>query len=150
VLSHHYGGSPQQPLSDVTTPVVDPATGRAYDTAPVAGASDLDAAFAAAQAASTTWRRTTPAVRSRALLRLADLLEERAEEFVDAECRNTGKPRPAMRAEMPHVIDVIRFSAGASRVPRASPRGSTPRGTPPWSAVSRSGSSRRSRPGTTR
>jgi betaine-aldehyde dehydrogenase len=34
-----------------------------------------------------------------------------------------------MRAEVPHVVDVVRFSAGASRVPRAWPRASTPRGT---------------------
>jgi betaine-aldehyde dehydrogenase len=116
-LHHFYGGCRQAPLTDVTTRVVDPSTGAAYDTAPVAGAADLDAAFAAAAGAFGSWRDATPGVRSRALLRLADLLEERAEDFVDAECRNTGKPRPAMRAEMPHIVDVVRFSAGAARVP---------------------------------
>jgi betaine-aldehyde dehydrogenase len=117
VLTHFYGGERRTALAAETTPLVDPSTGEAFGAAPVAGARDLDAAFAAAATAFPGWRDTPVAVRSRALLRLADRLEERAEEFVDAECRNTGKPRPAMRAEMPHIIDVIRFSAGAARVP---------------------------------
>ena len=106
-------------MADATTEVVDPSTGAAYDVAPVAGCADLDGAFASAAAAFPQWRDRTPQSRSAALLRLADLLEARAEEFVEAECRNTGKPREAMRAEIPHVLDVIRFSAGASRVPES-------------------------------
>jgi len=117
VLHHFYGGARRAPLDGSTTDVLDPATGQAYDVAPVAGPADLDAAFSAAAAAFPGWRDTTPGERSRRLLRLADLLEERAEAFVEAECRNTGKPVAAMRAEIPHVLDVIRFSAGASRVP---------------------------------
>ncbi len=117
MLHHFYDGRRQAPRHDATTPVLDPATGQEYDRAPVAGAADLDAAFAAARAAFPTWRDTPPGVRAGMLLRLADLLEQRAEAFVEAECRNTGKPGAAMRAEMPHVVDVVRFSAGASRVP---------------------------------
>ena len=116
MLHHFYGGSRRAPLSGGTTDVVAPATGLAYDTAPVAGGADLDAAFAAAAGAFPGWRDLTPGQRSVLLLRLADLLEQRAEQFVEAECRNTGKPVAAMRAEIPHVVDVIRFSAGAARV----------------------------------
>jgi len=119
VLHHFYAGRRQEPLTAATTDVVDPSTGTAYDQAPVAGVADLDRAFAAAAAAFPSWRDRTPQSRAAALLRLADLLEARAEAFVEAECRNTGKPREAMRAELPHVLDVIRFSAGASRVPEA-------------------------------
>jgi betaine-aldehyde dehydrogenase len=119
VLHHFYAGRRQEPLSTATTEVVDPSTGTVYDHAPVAGGDDLDRAFASAAAALPLWRDRTPQSRSAALLRLADLLEARAEDFVEAECRNTGKPREAMRAEVPHVLDVIRFSAGASRVPEA-------------------------------
>jgi betaine-aldehyde dehydrogenase len=117
VLHHFYGGRRRDGLNDATTPVVDPANGQAYDEAPVAGPADLDAAFAAAREAFPSWRDTPPGVRAGMLLRLADLLEQRTGAFVEAECRNTGKPRAAMLAEVPHVVDVIRFSAGASRVP---------------------------------
>ncbi len=117
MLHHYYGGSRQAPLSDVTTAVVDPASGEEYARAPVAGPLDLDAAFAAAQRGFQVWRATPPAQRMLALLRLAQDLEDRTEEFVDAECRNTGKPREAMRAEVPHVLDVIRSAAGQSRAP---------------------------------
>jgi betaine-aldehyde dehydrogenase len=117
VLHHVYDGRRRDGLSGEVSDVVDPATGQVYEQAPVAGPADLDGAFGAAARAFPGWRDTPPAERMRLLLRLADLLEQRAEDFVDAECRNTGKPRPAMRDEVPHVLDVIRFSAGAARVP---------------------------------
>ncbi len=117
MLHHFNGGSRQAGLSDAVTAIVDPATGQAYDTAPVAGSQDLDAAFAAAARAFPVWRDTPASVRMLALLRLAQALEDRSEEFVEAECRNTGKPRAAMRAELPHILDVIRSAAGQSRAP---------------------------------
>ena len=123
MLHHFYDGRRQEPLAAGTTEVVEPSTGSSYDTAPVAGAADLDAAFGSAARAFPGWRDRTPAERSRLLLRLADLLEQRAEDFVAAEVRNTGKPWSAMRDEMPHVVDVIRFSAGAARVPEATAAG---------------------------
>jgi betaine-aldehyde dehydrogenase len=118
VLHHFYGGRRQAPLLDATTEVVDPSTGVRTSRHPVAGRRP-GPRFRLRAAAFPPWRDRTPQSRSAALLRLADLLEARAEEFVEAECRNTGKPREAMRAEVPHVLDVIRFSAG--RVP--GPRG---------------------------
>ena len=123
MLHHFYDGRRQAPLSDAVTDVVDPSTGQSYETAPVAGQDDLDAAFSAAGRAFPGWRDRTPGERSRLLLRLADLVEQRAEELVVAEVRNTGKPVAAMRGELPHVVDVIRFSAGAARVPEATAAG---------------------------
>jgi len=100
-----------------TTPVVDPSTGEAYAEAPVSGPGDLDAAFAAAAGAAPAWADRTPAERSRALLRVADAVESRADELVAEECRNTGKPRRSMEVdEMPHIVDVIRFFAGSARM----------------------------------
>lgn len=117
MLTHVYDGRRQAPLGLGSSDVVDPATGQAYDTAAIAGQADLDAAFGAAARAFPGWRDTPPGVRALALLRLADALEAMTEELVELECRNTGKPRAQMRAEVPHVLDVVRFSAGASRVP---------------------------------
>ncbi|WP_432547584.1 aminobutyraldehyde dehydrogenase [Kineococcus sp. SYSU DK004] len=100
-----------------TTEVVNPATGRAYARAPLSSAADVDAAYAAASRAATTFRRTTPAARQKMLLDLADAVEARAEEFVAVEVENTGKPVALTRSEeLPPAVDQLRFFAGAARV----------------------------------
>ncbi|MBP2329808.1 betaine-aldehyde dehydrogenase [Kibdelosporangium banguiense] len=100
-----------------TLDLVNPATGEVYATSPLSGESDVDAAFGAAGAAFETWRDTTPAERQLALLRIADVLERRAEEFVGAEAGNTGKPLAVTRVEeLPVAVDQIRFFAGAARI----------------------------------
>src|ERR1700685_1311582 len=63
------------------------------------------------------WRDSTPSERSLALLRFADAMEQRADEIIEAETRNRGKPVALTAAEeMPPAIDQIRFFAGAARV----------------------------------
>jgi betaine-aldehyde dehydrogenase len=96
--------------------LVDPATGEVFASAPVSGAEDVDRAYSAAATAFETWRDTTPSERQRALLRLADLVEEHAEELVALESRNTGKPIGLTTSEeIPPMVDQIRFFAGAAR-----------------------------------
>src|SRR5881275_2275770 len=100
-----------------TLDLVDPASGEVFATAPRSGAADVDRAMAAAATAFETWRDTTPSERQRALLRMADAMESRAKEIVDAECENTGKPvQLTLDEELPPAIDQIRFFAGAARV----------------------------------
>src|SRR5512142_2388143 len=82
-----------------TSDVIDPSTGEVYAQAPVSGRQDVDAAMQAAASAFEGWRDTTPSERSLALLRFADAMEARAEEIIEAECRNTGKPVELMRSE---------------------------------------------------
>jgi betaine-aldehyde dehydrogenase len=100
-----------------TQELVDPSTGSTFATAPLSGPADLDAACNAAAAAFETWRDTTPSERQRALLRIADAIESRGKELVDAECQNTGKPvQLTLDEELPPMVDQIRFFAGAARV----------------------------------
>jgi betaine-aldehyde dehydrogenase len=116
-LRNFVGGSWVDAKDGRTQPIIDPSTGAPYADAPVSGAADLDAAFGAASTAWERWRDATPSERSLALLRLADRLEERAEDFVAAECRNTGKPVALTRdEEIPPSLDQIRFFAGAARM----------------------------------
>jgi betaine-aldehyde dehydrogenase len=99
-----------------TTDVVDPSTGKTYDTAPLSGAADVDAAYAAAERAFVGWKRTTPGERQKLLLALADAFEARAEDIVAAEVANTGKPIALTRDEEVMVgIDQLRYFAGAAR-----------------------------------
>jgi betaine-aldehyde dehydrogenase len=100
-----------------TSDVIDPSTGEVYAHAPVSGRQDVDAAMRAAAAAFEGWRDTTPSERSLALFRIADAIEARADELVEAETRNTGKPVALTRSEeLPPSVDQIRFFAGAARV----------------------------------
>ena len=116
-LRNVIGGVERAAADGRTTAVVDPSTGQEYARAPLSGTSDVDAAYAAASDAFTTWGRTTPAERQLALLRLADAVEQRADEFVAVESRNTGKPLHLTATdEVPPCVDQLRFFAGAARV----------------------------------
>ena len=97
--------------------LVNPATGETFAQAPASGKEDVDRAFEVAQRAFESWRDSTPSQRQLALLKLADAIEERAEELVRAESENTGKPVGlTMEEEIPAIVDQIRFFAGAARV----------------------------------
>ncbi|WP_405733650.1 gamma-aminobutyraldehyde dehydrogenase [Streptomyces sp. NBC_01537] len=96
--------------------VTNPATGEVLATDTLAGAEDVDEAVAAARDAFADWSRTTPAERSETMLRWADRLQERAEEFADTESRIGGKPIRLTRGfDIPGTIDNVRFFAGAAR-----------------------------------
>src|SRR4051812_33178577 len=116
-LRNFINGAPVDAADGATLDLVDPATGEVFATAPRSGATDVDRAMAAAATAFETWRDTTPSERQRALLRMADAMESRAKELVDAECENTGKPvQLTLDEELPPTVDQIRFFAGAARV----------------------------------
>ena len=116
-LANFIGGQWRPAQDGRTSEVVDPSTGEAYLRAPVSGPADVDAALRAAAEAFETWRDTTPAERSLALLRFADAIEARTEDLVEAESRNTGKPVAMTRAdEVPPLADELRFFAGAARM----------------------------------
>ena len=116
-LRNYIDGEFRDAAEGRTTEVVNPATGQVYAAAPLSGAADVEAAMAAAAAAFPGWRDTTPAERQKALLRIADAIEARAEEIIAAECENTGKPIGLTRTEeLPPMVDQIRFFAGAARM----------------------------------
>jgi betaine-aldehyde dehydrogenase len=103
--------------SGETYDVLDPTTGEVYGRAPMSGAEDVDRAYAAAEQAFEEWGDTTPSERQQALLKIAEALEKRADEFVKTESRDTGKPLGLTTSEeLPPSIDQIRFFAGAARV----------------------------------
>ncbi|MGH9095313.1 MAG: aminobutyraldehyde dehydrogenase, partial [Acidimicrobiales bacterium] len=116
-----------------TSTIVDPSTGEGYIEAPLSGPDDVDAACRAAQAAFDTWRDATPSERSTALLKLADGLEAHAEELIEAEGRNTGKPLALTRSEeIPPALDQVRFFAGAARVLEGRSAGEYMKGHTSW------------------
>src|SRR5918998_467296 len=116
-LKNFVGGEYVDASNGRTYDLVNPATGQTFAQAPISEQEDIDRAFEAADKAFETWRDTTPSERQLALLRIADAIEERAEELVRAESENTGKPIGlTMEEEVPAMADQIRFFAGAARV----------------------------------
>ncbi len=117
VLKNFINGNYVEPQEKSTLDLVDPFTGEVYGTSPLSGPADIDAAFSAAQDAFTTWRRTTPAERQLALLRLADAVEARQDEFIAVESRSCGKPTALVASEeIPGMVDHLRFFGGAARI----------------------------------
>lgn len=105
-----------EPQADEEIGLVDPATEETYGSIPGSTAPDVDRAFAAAERGFETWRNTTPGERQLALLRIADAMEARAEEFAVAESQDTGKPLANLaEEEIMLSVDQIRFFAGAAR-----------------------------------
>ncbi|HWM40712.1 MAG TPA: gamma-aminobutyraldehyde dehydrogenase [Streptomyces sp.] len=116
-LRNYIDGEFRDAADGRTTDVVNPATGEVYATAPLSAAADVDAAMAAAEKAFPAWRDATPGARQKAILKVADALEARADEFLAAECENCGKPLELTRQEeLPMMLDQIRFFAGAARM----------------------------------
>jgi betaine-aldehyde dehydrogenase len=116
-VKNFVGGEHVDPTDGQFYDVVNPATGEAFAQAPISGKADVDRAFVVAEKAFEVWRDTTPSQRQLALLRIADAIEDRAEELVRTEVENTGKPYSlTMEEEIPPMADQIRFFAGAARI----------------------------------
>jgi betaine-aldehyde dehydrogenase len=115
-LSNFINGKPVESTSGETTTLINPATAQPFATAPKSNAADVDLAMKSAAAAFDGWRDSTPSERQRALLKIADAIEARADEFVATESENCGKPMGLTASEeVPPMVDQIRFFAGAAR-----------------------------------
>ena len=115
-INNFINGKSVESASGETTTLVNPATGQPFATAPKSNTADVDAAFKAASDAFVDWRDSTPSQRQRALLKIADAIETRADEVIAIECENTGKPISLTTSEeVPPMVDQIRFFAGAAR-----------------------------------
>jgi betaine-aldehyde dehydrogenase len=107
-----------------TEEVTNPANGEVIAEMPLSTEEDVNRAVAAAKAAFPEWSVTPPGERATALLKLADLIEEHADELSDLEAADAGKPRAAFHDdEIPFMCDNLRFFAGAARLPEGQASG---------------------------
>jgi 1-pyrroline dehydrogenase len=90
-------------------PIISPVDESVLGKVPKGTEKDVDRAVDAAAKAFETWQETTPADRSVMLLKLADRIEQNAEELAVLEADNVGKPIGLAR------LDNLRFFAGACR-----------------------------------
>jgi phenylacetaldehyde dehydrogenase len=101
--------------SGKTFPTYNPATGEVLANVAEGDKEDINRAVAAARAAFDTgpWSRITPSQRGKLIWKLADLIEQHAEEFAQLESLDNGKPLAIARiADIPGTIDMFRYMAG--------------------------------------
>ena len=116
-LQNFIDGEFYDSTEDKTAPLINPSTGEEFAEAPVSTRPDVDKACEAARRGFEKWRNTIPSERSLALLKIADAIEQQADELVKLESENTGKPvQMTLEEEVPPMVDQIRFFAGAARV----------------------------------
>ncbi len=99
--------------------IENPATRATIGQVVDASRADVDRAVQAAHTAfyDGRWSKLTPAERSLAIWKLADLLDARKEEFARVESENTGKPYQlvSLGGDLPFSVDNLRFFAAAAR-----------------------------------
>ncbi len=107
------GGRFVDARSGATLAVLNPHDGSTLAEVALAGADDVDLAVAAAREAFPSWRATAATDRGRLLLRLADAIEDRADELAQLESRDTGHPlRDSMRLDVPRTAATFRYFGG--------------------------------------
>jgi betaine-aldehyde dehydrogenase/aminobutyraldehyde dehydrogenase len=109
------GGEWVESSSGETMEVLNPATGEVIAEVPCSNADDVDRAVEAAKKAWSEWQVKTPKDRMELLLKLADVIEEHADELARLESLNVGKPWWVAKDEPPVMADNLRFFAGAAR-----------------------------------
>ena len=93
-----------------------PATGEHLAWCADASAADVDRAVKAAQAAFPAWAAKSPAERAALLLKIADRIDEAAEQLATVETMDNGKPiRETKLVDVPLSSDHFRYFAGALR-----------------------------------
>ncbi|TDC47933.1 aldehyde dehydrogenase family protein [Jiangella ureilytica] len=99
-----------------TFETLDPATGAVLARVAHGGDEDVDRAVAAARAAfepGSAWRRTTPRQRARLLWRMAELIDQHADELAQLETLDNGKPFLGARdGDVATAAELFRYFAG--------------------------------------
>ncbi|MFI7616129.1 aldehyde dehydrogenase [Nonomuraea terrae] len=107
------GGERVDASGDRRLPAVNPYTGEEFATVPDAGAADVAAAVrAATDAFERTWSATPGVERARLMHRLADLIEERADELGRLESSDNGKLLRETAGQARFAARNYRFFAG--------------------------------------
>jgi len=113
-IRNYINGELVDPRSGVWLPSFEPATGTVHVRVPDSGVADVNAAAESAAAAFPQWSKTPAEERSRLLLRIAELIERRANELAADESRDNGKPlRLARAVDIPRAAKNFRFFATA-------------------------------------
>lgn len=113
-INNYINGELREPASGNYLDNYEPATGEVYSMCADSDERDVQLAVDAAKAAFESWSKTGLEERMLLLMKIADGIEKRFEEFVKAESQDNGKPLKLARAvDIPRAISNFRFYASA-------------------------------------
>lgn len=112
LLQHYIDGQLVSGNSQRFADVCDPATGEISARVPLASASELQAAVAAARAAFPGWSATPPLRRARILSRFKDMLEQNGEKLAQIITAEHGKVHSDAMGEVVRGLEVVEFACG--------------------------------------
>ncbi|PRQ11812.1 aldehyde dehydrogenase [Corynebacterium sp. 13CS0277] len=113
---NYIGGEWVPPVGGEYMDNITPVTGEVFCQVARGQAADIDLAVAAAEAAKDSWAAVSAQRRGNILLKIADRMEQHAEELAVAETWENGKAvRETLAADIPLAIDQFRYFAGVVR-----------------------------------
>ena len=113
-IKNYINGELRDALSNKIINVVNPSFGKVYGTLPDSDSQDVMLAIEAAKEALPAWKILSFEQRFDLLLKLANGIETRMNEFVEAESTDNGKPQwLAAQSDIPRAISNLKFFASA-------------------------------------
>ncbi|HQV66217.1 MAG TPA: aldehyde dehydrogenase [Saprospiraceae bacterium] len=113
-ISNFIGGKSVEPLSGKYLDNYEPAIGQVYSLIPDSDQNDVQVAVDAARKAFPSWSAMSNDDRSKWLMKIAQGIEDRLDEFAAAESRDNGKPVSlAKSVDIPRAVSNFRFFAHA-------------------------------------
>jgi malonate-semialdehyde dehydrogenase (acetylating)/methylmalonate-semialdehyde dehydrogenase len=109
LIPHIIGG---MPVGGDGSPVFNPATGEQSATVSSGGATEVNAAVSAAQAALPAWATTTPARRAKVMYELRRMMEARKDEIARTISAEHGKTHADALGEVARGQEVVEFACG--------------------------------------
>jgi aminomuconate-semialdehyde/2-hydroxymuconate-6-semialdehyde dehydrogenase len=105
-IKNYINGELVEPVSKKYLDNIDPSRGKVYSYIPDSDEQDVEKAYAAAKAAFPAWSLTPKDIRSKYLLKIAGLIEERLDKLALAESIDNGKP-----LKLAKTVDIPRAAA---------------------------------------
>ena len=113
-IQNYINGKLCDPIKGEYIENYNPSTGQVYCLIPDSSKEDVDVAVESASSAFKEWSTLGIEKRSELLMKVADILEQRMEEFVIAESKDNGKPESLSRSvDIPRAVSNIRFFSTA-------------------------------------
>ena len=113
-ILNYIGGKWQEPLNNQWLDNIDPSRGVVYSQIPDSGKADIDLAVQAAEEAFPVWSEMSAKDRSRIMLRISELIDEKLPSLAAAESLDNGKPlKLAQSVDIPRARDNFAFFATA-------------------------------------